>query len=124
MGLVALGFDDFLHHARPGAARDLGVAGGKVSAGDLAVDEWLLLGFVLGMQQPPRGRFLGGVQALTFAGDPVEQVKHTALAAVDTESLLHNFCHERNDAAFRNWPLTRTGRGLPGSGRVVAEQSF
>ena len=46
-----LGFDQFVHDGLPGPRHDVGIAGGKIGAGDLQVDRGLTVGLILGVQQ-------------------------------------------------------------------------
>ena len=121
LGDAGFEFDDFRHHTQPGAAGDLGIADGEVSAGDLTIDQRLLMRLVLGVQEAEGLAFIGGFEARALVGVTVEQVEDAALAAVHSESCVHDFFHERKDATIRNPPLTSSGRVLANSGRVMGQ---
>jgi hypothetical protein len=53
------------------------------------------------MQQPQRSGMVVGFETFPFAGLAVKKVKGTAMAAINSISLVHDFVHERNDVATR-----------------------
>lgn len=121
LGDAGFEFDDFRHHALPGAAGDLGIADGEVSAGDLTIDQRLLMRFVLGVQEAAGLAFISGLEACALVGVAVEQVENAALAAIHSESCVHDFFHERKNATIRNPPLTSSESVLASSGRVMGQ---
>jgi hypothetical protein len=84
------------------------IARSQVGPGNLAVDEGLLLRFVLGVEQPSGCGLVIGFETFHVVGLPVNDVEYTALAAEHPESLLHDFFHERQDVPFRNRALRST----------------
>jgi len=102
--ITALGFDDFIRYRLPSALGKLWIASGEIGAGDLAVDDGLLLRFVVSVQQPQCGRLVVGFETFPFAGLAVKEIKDAGVAAIDSVSLVHEFVHERNDDAIRKRP--------------------
>ena len=121
LGDAGFEFDDFRHHALPGAAGDLGIADSEVSAGDLPIDQRLLMRLVLGVQEAAGLAFIGRLEARALVGVAVEQVENAALAAIHSEACVHDFFHERKNATFQTPPLTSSASVVASSGQVVGQ---
>ena len=98
---AALHLDNLLHHCLPGAPGGFWITGCQIGAGNMAIYSRLLLCLILDVQKPLSCGFVVSFKALPFAGEPVEDVENTAMAAIHAEPLLHDFVHERNDPGFQ-----------------------
>jgi hypothetical protein len=80
LGFVVLQFHDFIHHELPDAGCDLRVANQQIGAGDLKIDDRLLVRFVPGVKQPLGGRTVFCPQGLLFSNLVVLAPKDRATA--------------------------------------------
>ena len=94
-GGSAFGFGQFFHRHLPGPLGHHRIGRGQIGARQPEIQMRLPVRLGFGGEQ--RGGFsaLAGVQAFLFAGFIVMDVINPAIAAVETESLLHIFTKQR-----------------------------
>ncbi len=69
-------------------------------------------------------RHVGCLQAFALPGQPIKHREDAAVAAIHSESWLHDFFHERNDADLRNWALPCARCLLGSAANVLQHRAF
>ena len=84
-----LGARHFVHRGLPSALGNLRVGRGQIRPGDVEIEHWLAVGFVLGMQEREGFSFVLGAETVLLAGGGVLAVINPRPAEED-ESLFHS----------------------------------